>query len=364
LNAVLRLWLLLIAGASLCFSDAPTITFIANAAIPSLDTKPDLKHPVSLAPRSIATIFGTNLAGSTASTTPPWKQNLGGVEVHFAINPLNYPCWDDGCERAAGLLYVSPDQVNLVVPDGLWDALARIVLIRDGVRYDNHDDVFGGPGLVQLGGYWNEFVLFGVGYECLFSYSLTDPSSCGVSWSPGKQHREFLGAVTDSSGQLITSQNPVRQGEPITLWVTQMGECNGVPGGYCAMGYDMFQPPVNGHAFPFGVSQFGKDITATVERNPNVVGVVIGTWWVAVTWEGESPQFVGMGQINLNFPTCAAQGTAQTTASEEQRYDAWLTFGNLAALYADKDGNPYVPSPPIRVYLPFLIKPGDPACQW
>ena len=43
---------------------------------------------------------------------------------------------------------------------------------------------------------------------------------------------------------------------------------------------------------------------------------------VPPVWAGESPQFVGLDQINLNFPKCIG-----TVATVEQRYDAFIGFG-------------------------------------
>ena len=207
--AVTALWFLVCAV--LGFAQAPTIANITNAAIPALDLPPDPSIPVLLAPRSIATIFGSRLADSTVSAVPQWPNALGGTEVHVVVNPTQYDC--NPCEQPAGLLYVSPTQINFVVPDNLGvngprsGFRARVVLIRDGVRYDNHDDVFGGSGLIGVNSSGiGDSAVFGVGYECLYSFSLADPTSCGVSWSQG-QHRGALGAVTDTSGQLITSQN-------------------------------------------------------------------------------------------------------------------------------------------------------------
>jgi hypothetical protein len=134
-------------------------------------------------------------------------------------------------ELTVNLVYVSPTQINFVTPESYITAstgssgpvltTGRIVLIRDGVRFDARYDITGGPGYMTLDpfGYTRNPDIFGVGYECLFSFSLTDPSSCGLSWSQGP-NRALLGAVTDISGNLITSQNPVRQGELITLWMT------------------------------------------------------------------------------------------------------------------------------------------------
>src|ERR1039458_2623815 len=89
---------------------APSITSVTNSAIPSLDYPPTSIH---LAPRSMATIFGTNLADTTLSTTSPGSTLLGGTEVHLADDT----CFDSSCDLIANLIYVSPTQINFLVPD-------------------------------------------------------------------------------------------------------------------------------------------------------------------------------------------------------------------------------------------------------
>src|ERR1039458_1173088 len=89
---------------------APSITNVTNAAIPTLDYPPTSIH---LAPRSMATIFGTNLADTTVSTTSPGSNVLGGTEVHLADDT----CFDFSCDLIASLFYVSPSQINFLVPD-------------------------------------------------------------------------------------------------------------------------------------------------------------------------------------------------------------------------------------------------------
>jgi len=136
------------------FPQAPIIANVTNAALPALGVPP---RSAILAPRSIATIFGTNLADSTVLTTPPWKRTLGGTEVHLAEDS----CFDSSCEFVADLLYVSPTQINFVVPevDGrllvergntaeLWRA--RVVLVRGGVRFDDRSSILGGPGSITI----------------------------------------------------------------------------------------------------------------------------------------------------------------------------------------------------------------------
>jgi len=75
--------LFLLGGAQSGLAQTPTITNVTNAAIPAIDYPP---VAVQHAPRSIATIFGTNLADSVVSTAPPWKTALGGTEVHFVVD--------------------------------------------------------------------------------------------------------------------------------------------------------------------------------------------------------------------------------------------------------------------------------------
>ncbi len=313
-------------------AQAPAITVVTNAAMPQIDVPADPSIPVGLAPRSIATIFGSNLSAGTASPTPPWPSSAAGTEVHIVVNPTAYRC--DPCEVTAGLLYVSPKQINFVVPDTISIVNnfavgfhARVVLVENGVRFDNHDDVFGGFGLITIiASQTGDVAMFQVGYDCLYSYSQSDPGSCGFSTSSGN-HRAVLGAITDAAGTLINSSNPLRQGEAITLWET---------------GLAPLQPQANGllaekspALVVFGISHQGIDSsTSLVSALP--------------AFAGESPQFAGLDQINVNFPTCSTK----TKATAEKQYDAFLSFGSFIT------GNV------ARVYAPFRVAVGDSDCQF
>ena len=124
------------------------------------------------------------------------------------------------CELVADLLYVSPTQINFLVPDvsaaayGQQALLLDAVLIRDGALFDTQVTVYVSPG--------GDFAVFQVGYDCDFSLSVTYPEACGYSPSSG-QNRVPIGAVTDASGNLITSLNPIHQGQLIVLWATGLG---------------------------------------------------------------------------------------------------------------------------------------------
>lgn len=321
---------------------APYVSKVTNAAISALDPPAS----VALAPRSMATIFGVQLADSVLSAAPPWQSSLGGVEVHLVASSFStydpqqgvtgrFPATDD---FIAPLIYVSPTQINFVVPDvdpsGIWST--RLVIVKNGVRFDNLFNSISGTGLITI--YPTDYkLIYGIGYDCLFSFSLTDSGACGLSWTQG-QHRAMVGAITDAtSGQLITAQNPIHQNQLITIWLT----------GLVGMNRDsktgLLQkrtPPT----FAFGVAQNGKDLPGTV--SPGEFGEYGQFVTVPSLWAGESPEYMGLDQANVNFPVC----TSTTKATTEKRYDAFLTYTRTNTT--------------VRVYLPFVVRVGDPDCQW
>ncbi|MFM8394154.1 MAG: N-acetylmuramoyl-L-alanine amidase, partial [Acidobacteriota bacterium] len=77
-----------------------------------------------VAPQSILAAFGANLAdGAAAALTLPLPERLGGVTVRV-IDNLNQ-------EIVAPLFYVSPSQINLLLPPGLASGPATI-LVENG----------------------------------------------------------------------------------------------------------------------------------------------------------------------------------------------------------------------------------------
>ncbi len=336
-NAAIRIAaVLLMLASALCFAQpGPTIANITNAAFPLLDTPPD---QVFLASRSIATIWGTGLADSTVAIPPPWQTSLGGTEVHLVAG---YPC-GGGCETPVQLLYVSPTQINFLTPyiPEFGMETASVVFIRDGVRYDNNYQITQGPGFLTISPDCDAdcSVVFEVGNDCLYSFSQDGATTCGLSWNQGT-NRVPLGAITDTLGTLISSSNPVHQGQVITLWMT------GLPG--------LIQQSSGSYVVPspqpvgFGVSQNGTDIPATLGYNPN--GGYAGAFFSPVpTFAGESPQYPGLDQVNVEFPTCASQ----SKSTSEQRYDAWLPYAS------------FISGTAVRIYVPFEVRAGDPECDW
>jgi uncharacterized protein (TIGR03437 family) len=73
----------------------------------------------AVAPTSLASLYGTNLASSTAQATMlPLGTTLGGISVTVTDA--------SGVARLAPLLYVSPGQINFLVPDGTAAGAAQI----------------------------------------------------------------------------------------------------------------------------------------------------------------------------------------------------------------------------------------------
>src|SRR5690348_1284044 len=71
-----------------------------------------------LAPNSLGSLYGPNIAAQTAFGVAPYPTNLGGVSVQVVDSAGN--------SQAAPLLYVSPEQINFVMPSGMADGPATI----------------------------------------------------------------------------------------------------------------------------------------------------------------------------------------------------------------------------------------------
>jgi uncharacterized protein (TIGR03437 family) len=80
-----------------------------------------------LAPSSIASIFGSNLADGIAQAgSTPLPSMLGGVNVklHDAT----------GVDRDADLSYVSPGQINFIVPAGVAPGIATVTIVNGNAK--------------------------------------------------------------------------------------------------------------------------------------------------------------------------------------------------------------------------------------
>jgi uncharacterized protein (TIGR03437 family) len=148
--------------------------------------------PDALAPNAIACVFGTDLAYDTSSSPANIPNNmlpqvLSGVRVYVG-------------GIAAPLFYVSPKQINFVIPADLLLGDCDVFIARQGtsgphVKITVHD---AGPGLFQS--------------------------------------KQGIIAATHGNGGLITEDNPAHAGEVVVLYGTGLGRTNPlVPSGLISM---------------------------------------------------------------------------------------------------------------------------------
>jgi uncharacterized protein (TIGR03437 family) len=105
--------LLIFCLSSLGFAQSAPITPITVTSAASAST--------DLAAGSLATVTGVNLAGQTAKAeSAPWPTSLGGVTVQVVDSGM--------MTRLAGLLFVSPGQINFQVPAGTAVGAATVTV--------------------------------------------------------------------------------------------------------------------------------------------------------------------------------------------------------------------------------------------
>ncbi|HEY2014876.1 MAG TPA: hypothetical protein VGH38_15320, partial [Bryobacteraceae bacterium] len=195
-----------------------------------------------VAPNSLASMFGTNLASSTAQSTseaPP--SALGGVTL--AVTDAQ------GAVRSAPLLYVSPGQVNFVVPDGSAPGPATFVVI-DGSSTQTAAATIG-PVAPAL------FTMNGAGTGVAAATAITVPPA-----------------------------NPALQ-IPVPVFQCNSTGCVSVP---INLGVDT---PV--YVTFYGTGIRGRSSLANV--SVSIDGTVS-----PVLYAGPSPGFVGLDQVNVSVP--------------------------------------------------------------
>ena len=197
-----------------------------------------------VAPGSLGSIFGANLASVTQpAASQPLPLSLGGVSI--TVQDVN------GTSAGAPLLYVSPQQVNFLVPAGLATGVATVT-INDGNR----------PAMKAI-------AAVGQVAPGLFSMS------------------------GDGAGLAAASAISVHAGDPNgQVFPVKMFDCSSLP---CrALPIDV------GIDTPVYLSLYGTGIRSRSSLD-NVL-VTINGISVPALYAGPQPDFAGLDQINVPLP--------------------------------------------------------------
>ncbi|HKW99715.1 MAG TPA: hypothetical protein VJN43_18380 [Bryobacteraceae bacterium] len=232
--------------AALCFGRAFGAESSPRATAPSYTSASIVNSATnlagSLAPNAIATIYGTDLSYNTAFGPGGVKSgdmpvNLGGASVFVA-------------GMAAPLYYVSPKQINLVIPSWLYPGDVDLYVSRDGTQ---------GPHV---------------------KIHVNDSCPGFFEWEPG------MIASTDARGAVITKEHPAQAGEVVVLYGTGLGRTN---------------PPAVSDQI---------DMTAAPIADPSQLRVLVAGTAVpaaSVYYAGLTPGIPGLYQVNVKLPSSSPQ---------------------------------------------------------
>ncbi len=200
--------------------------------------------PISVvAPESLGSIFGANLASTTGqATSQPLPLSLGGVGITVQDSA--------GTSAAAPLLYVSPGQINFLTPPGLATGVATFTIT-------------GGPGspLTAIGA---------VGQVAPALFSMSGNGS----------------GIAAATAIRVNAGSPAQQ-YPVALFDCSASPCQALP---VDLGIDT---PVYLTLYATGIRHRTSldDVLVTID------GVS-----VPALYAGPQPQFAGLDQINVPLP--------------------------------------------------------------
>jgi uncharacterized protein (TIGR03437 family) len=200
-----------------------------------------------LAPNTIGTIYGTNLAYGTAGLTPGDVQGgvlpivLGDSETQVFFG--NYP---------ADLYYVSPGQINFLVPPMMLPGPVSFRVVVDALEGKS----------IQL---------------------KLAPAAPGLFAMVAKNGITYA-IATRVDGSLLTA-SPAKPGDIVVLWATGLG---------------ITTPPAIYGQLPTAAAPLEPGANLAVLLN----GVAVGS--SAIGYAGVAPGFAGLYQINLTLPKSTA----------------------------------------------------------
>jgi uncharacterized protein (TIGR03437 family) len=216
----------------LCAQQANAPTYTAAGIVNGASFAP------GLAPNTIVSIFGTNLSWDTVAVQSSdlsggvMPTTLGNVEVYFEGWP-------------AYLYYVSPTQINLLVPSVLLPGTFHFWVARQGTS---------GPIVT---------VTLQNAAPALFEY----PAGTAIATHP--------------DGSLVSSDAPAAGGDIVTLWATGLGNTN---------------PTLEDGVLPATALWLSQLSQFEVQINGTTLDAS------AILYAGVAPGFAGLYQVNVQLP--------------------------------------------------------------
>jgi uncharacterized protein (TIGR03437 family) len=206
----------------------------------------------AVAPGSIISIFGANLADVSGSATQfPLPLGINNVAFSFDIPAA-------GISLPARFHYVSPTQINVQVP---W----------------------------ELANYSSATVKVIINYTYSQTYTL-DLATYAPGFFAYQSNGQSFASALDSTLTAVTSSHPVSRGSTVALYLNGLGPVNNQP----ADGW-----PV-------------ADASSTTVATPTIT---IGGQPATVTFSGLAPQFADLYQVNATVPTGIGTGPQAVTCT-------------------------------------------------
>jgi len=209
-----------------------------------------------LAPNTIVTLYGENLAFETRGLS---AADLSGGRLPTTLTGTGVRVFVRNIP--AGIYYVSPNQINLVIPGELLPGAARLQVVRDGRAGPEVEIRLRGaaPALYQL------------------------DAETAIAVRPG--------------GSLATAEAPARPGEVIVLYATGLGEV---------------VPPLAAGEIPRKAASLKRLAEFAVFLDGQAVEAS------DVLYAGVTPGFPGLYQINLRLPASAGRNPEVRVAVGEE----------------------------------------------
>lgn len=233
--------------------------FVDGSKIFNAGNYAPITNPV--APGEFVTLFGSNLTSAPQSGSIPLPRELGGVKI--TVNG-----------RPAPISFVSPTQVNFLIPYEIVQPYATIQLTSNGVAAN--------PVTLYTS-------LSAPGVFTLTSNDGTYPPGIGPA------------AVLHADYSLVTAEHPAMAGETLQLYVTGLGAVT---------------PSVaDGFPAPSNLPAMVNDDVFIDIFDANLINSSAN-----VTFAGLAPGFAGLYQINFVVPAGVAPGMAYVNIATDEAY--------------------------------------------